>query len=149
MKKGPLGSGSPPSGRTGLLQEVAKYLVRGIVVGVIFEGTFLMFSFENRIIRSVTSKRLGNRLLTKRKWRCWTRKQASESARAWSPWSNRSFCETEWWPNYSRIRKKLCEITCMWNYSYHASLRGLGPIFCLFFAKFDGPFWTGRSLHSD
>ena len=68
MKKGPLSSGSPPqSGRTGLLQEIAKYLVRGIVVGVIFEGTFLMFNFENRIIRSVTSKRLGKTLIMKMK----------------------------------------------------------------------------------
>jgi hypothetical protein len=69
MKKGPLAPTPKPS-RGGLLHEVARYLLRGVVVGIIFEGTFLMFSFENRIIRSVTSKRLGKWLFMKRKSRC-------------------------------------------------------------------------------
>ena len=42
-----------------LLAELAKYLLRGVVAGVIFEGSFLMLSFENRIVRGVTAGQLG------------------------------------------------------------------------------------------
>lgn len=42
-----------------LLAELAKYLLRGVVAGIVFEGSFLMFSFENRIVRGVTASQLG------------------------------------------------------------------------------------------
>jgi len=44
---------------SGTFRNLTRYLLRGIGIGFLFEGTFNILGFEDRIVRGVTSKQLG------------------------------------------------------------------------------------------
>jgi hypothetical protein len=61
MKKIPKAVADAAAAQTeSALSIMTRYIMRGIFGGIMFEGTFLMFNFENRIVRGVTSNRLGH-----------------------------------------------------------------------------------------
>ena len=50
-----------------LLDQIGKALLRGMLAGFLFQGTFIVLQFENRIVRGVTSTRLGTLIFIENK----------------------------------------------------------------------------------
>lgn len=50
---------NPNAAGVTLLNQIGLYLFRGLLAGILFEGTFIMFGFEKRIVKGVTSNQLG------------------------------------------------------------------------------------------
>lgn len=47
-----------PNPTPNLLTHALNYLTFGLLAGVLFEGSYIFFGFENRIIKGVTANRL-------------------------------------------------------------------------------------------
>ena len=77
MKKIPkIKVGSNNEKPEGLLQHLGRYFMRGVLAGVLFQGTFMFLKFENRIVRGVTSGQLGSPSIIKNKLERCKKKQA-------------------------------------------------------------------------